>query len=681
LTAEGVTEVVNALRRIQSESGKSAGGATRSFLGLNSALAGAKGLILQLGAAVGVGALIALTRQASEAADKLGKMGQSVGASVENLSALRLVSEKANVPMEALTATLTIFNKQVGLFQSGSKDVVAAFEQIGVSVEDLRGLDAAERLDLLASKFGALKDSPEKAALALQIFGRRAAEIIPLLNDLSEGGLPAAAREAERLGVVLTEETARAAQAVNDDFTTLKLQLETGFARFVQGLAPQIASTMQSIQTVLGKNADAWQFWGEVVGGIVKGVGFFLVSTFDAVATTIRQIGVIAGGVFSAIDKGIRRDFAGAADDVRAIFAILKKEETGFEERQRSRNEAFNAAPKLAELRAGVQDTEAGEREKVVDEDKLRRERERLRLEQERLQAARERLIFQRATEVGDAAVNALASERARIEEEVALGLTSRAEGEVAVTEAQRQALPLLREILASYVLIAVANPFDEEAAIRAQEFAAVVAGVGRELQAVDDTMKQVETTAKNALEGALVNALTDAIAEGTKFLDVLRNIALAVVQAVQQLLAFEVAKRIVAAIPGFSGGGQVRGLAGGGMVSGPGTGTSDSIPARLSAGEFVVPAAVVARPGVLGHLEALRGGTDVPGLRAYGGARRYAEGGLVAAGAGSVGATSLTVALAPGLVVQELSTPEGERAVVRVLSKMPKAAARALGG
>ena len=62
------------------------------------------------------------------------------------------------------------------------------------------------------------------------------------------------------------------------------------------------------------------------------------------------------------------------------------------------------------------------------------------------------------------------------------------------------------------------------------------------------------------------------------------------------------------------------------------GTGTSDSIPAMLSDGEFVVNSAATSRPGVLALLHAINGTpgyarASVPGVR------RYAEGGAVAGG------------------------------------------------
>ncbi|AAR23165.1 phage tail tape measure protein [Burkholderia pseudomallei] len=68
--------------------------------------------------------------------------------------------------------------------------------------------------------------------------------------------------------------------------------------------------------------------------------------------------------------------------------------------------------------------------------------------------------------------------------------------------------------------------------------------------------------------------------------------------------------------------------LATGGAVWGPGTSTSDSIPAQLSNGEFVVRAAVVSQPGVRAHLERLNAGRRS-------GFARFAAGGLVGGSAG----------------------------------------------
>lgn len=83
-----------------------------------------------------------------------------------------------------------------------------------------------------------------------------------------------------------------------------------------------------------------------------------------------------------------------------------------------------------------------------------------------------------------------------------------------------------------------------------------------------------------------------------------------------------------------------------GGYISGPGTSTSDSIPAMLSDGEFVVNAAAVAQPGVRDTLEALNA------------RRRYATGGYVASSgyAGSTAANAFAPQKQSGVVIENVT-------------------------
>jgi lambda family phage tail tape measure protein len=81
---------------------------------------------------------------------------------------------------------------------------------------------------------------------------------------------------------------------------------------------------------------------------------------------------------------------------------------------------------------------------------------------------------------------------------------------------------------------------------------------------------------------------------------------------------------------------GSALGYATGGFISGPGSGTSDSIPARLSNGEFVVNAAATRQNR--GLLEALNGGAGSSGQR------HFANGGFVGATPQSVSGGSTSI-------------------------------------
>ena len=108
-----------------------------------------------------------------------------------------------------------------------------------------------------------------------------------------------------------------------------------------------------------------------------------------------------------------------------------------------------------------------------------------------------------------------------------------------------------------------------------------------------------------------------------------------------------------------------------GGLVSGPGTSTSDSIPARLSAGEYVLRAAAVRRLGV-DFLHALNGGLSVP--RWQGVRLAFAEGGLVppapASSPGAGQSVRIVNVIDPSLAADYLTSPAGEKSILNILSR-----------
>jgi len=107
----------------------------------------------------------------------------------------------------------------------------------------------------------------------------------------------------------------------------------------------------------------------------------------------------------------------------------------------------------------------------------------------------------------------------------------------------------------------------------------------------------------------------------------------------------------------------------------GPGTGTSDSIPARLSHGEYVMTAEAVRRLG-LQNLNALN----------YG-ARGFRDGGLVAPGSvpngpGTLGGgtVNLGIGLQDGLVLDYIQSDAGGAVMISHIEKNRNAVRRVLG-
>ncbi|WP_293828915.1 tape measure protein [uncultured Phascolarctobacterium sp.] len=149
--------------------------------------------------------------------------------------------------------------------------------------------------------------------------------------------------------------------------------------------------------------------------------------------------------------------------------------------------------------------------------------------------------------------------------------------------------------------------------------------------QKYDEQQQKINTISKlqqtsNQLAKDFSGAITDWITGAQSFGDAMKSI---LQQLISQLIQAAIYATIVAACTGGGGGFAARwkgafgkAFASGGSVAGPGTGTSDSIPAMLSNGEYVLNAQAVDRLGVP-FLNGLNTGR----------LRGFASGGLVGSG------------------------------------------------
>lgn len=126
------------------------------------------------------------------------------------------------------------------------------------------------------------------------------------------------------------------------------------------------------------------------------------------------------------------------------------------------------------------------------------------------------------------------------------------------------------------------------------------------------------------------------------------------------------------------SAGAQAVAAATGGHIRGAGTSTSDSIPAMLSDGEFVVNAGAVSKPGMLALLHAING---TPGIAraTTPTVHRYAQGGMVAGGGGG-GSMKIVNVPDSSLLGQHLESAAGEQQIINIISRNPSRIRQALG-
>lgn len=185
------------------------------------------GAAVATGLAAAAAAAVALTKRSIDAADALAKMSQKVGVSVERLAGLQHAANLSGVSVQQLQTGLVQLARRAAEAAGGMGESVRAFEAVGISTTDANGkLKSTEQLLAeIATKFAGYEDGAAKSALATQLFGKAGATLIPLLNQGADG-LAAMQAEAEALGLVISTDTAKAAEQFNDNITRLTKGLD-----------------------------------------------------------------------------------------------------------------------------------------------------------------------------------------------------------------------------------------------------------------------------------------------------------------------------------------------------------------------------------------------------------------------------------------------------------------------
>ena len=193
--------------------------------------------------AVGAGAALGIQRNLT-AIDDLGKSAQKIGIPVDELSRLAYAADLSGLSMEGLETAVGRLSRQMNDARAGTAEAVDAFAQIGVAATDSEGnlRPATDVLADIAERFREMPDGAEKTALAMELMGRSGANLIPLLNGGADA-LRAMTEEADALGIVITPEMFKNAEAFNDNITRLK----TTFA----GLGVQITGQLAPVLLML----------------------------------------------------------------------------------------------------------------------------------------------------------------------------------------------------------------------------------------------------------------------------------------------------------------------------------------------------------------------------------------------------------------------------------------------
>lgn len=167
-------------------------------------------------------AIGAFVKSQINAMDALDEVSQRTGVAVTALSKLGYAAKVEGVGIEGLQQSFVFLSRNMSEAAQGAGSALPAFNALGIAFKNNDGtLRSSEQVFLdVAEKFRGMEDGAGKTALAMAIFGRAGASLIPMLNQGREG-LQAYGDELEEFGGVVTPQAAAASAQFNDNLNRL----------------------------------------------------------------------------------------------------------------------------------------------------------------------------------------------------------------------------------------------------------------------------------------------------------------------------------------------------------------------------------------------------------------------------------------------------------------------------
>lgn len=183
-----------------------------------------------------------------EWADELETQSKITGLSKQQLQEYQYMYDLLDVDVSTITGSMAKLTKQINAASGGTGASAEAFARLGISVTNADGTLRnnnevfLEAIDAL----GRVTNETERDALAMQIMGKSAMELNPMI-EAGTAQINAFAQEAHEMGYVLNEEQVGALGNVSDSFARLeaasdmaKRQMSVMFAPLVENVANEV---------------------------------------------------------------------------------------------------------------------------------------------------------------------------------------------------------------------------------------------------------------------------------------------------------------------------------------------------------------------------------------------------------------------------------------------------------
>jgi hypothetical protein len=261
-------------------------------------------------------------REYAKAGAELKEMSERTGIAVETLSELKYAASQTGASMEDLEKGIRLSQKVLGS-SLGAK----ALAGLGIDAAKLKALSPEEQFIALADAIGKIPAQADRASAAMKLFGRGGAALLPFLNEGREG-IAKLREEARRLGLVMSDADATAADEFDDSLARVRQQV----LRLVGSIGASLVPALNQFGQWLSRGIPRLRAWvDEHRGWIVLAARAALAAVgLGAALWTMGKIVMFVSVAFAAmrvaitIVSGLWAVLAGGAKAIAFITGMVQ---------------------------------------------------------------------------------------------------------------------------------------------------------------------------------------------------------------------------------------------------------------------------------------------------------------------------------------------------------------------
>lgn len=237
------------LANLQTQLDKAAQQAEKSGRRMESAFAAAGSAIAALGVGIGTAALALKFDSIVNGFDKFNDIADITGATVENLSKLESVARRTGQDFDQVGDVLGKFANKLTEVGNPASDVSKALKAIGLSANDLKGLDTAEQFQKVAQALAGYADGGDKVAIVQALMTKSGKDLLPYIKDLGQAG---------ELNATVTTAQAEAAERYKKQMAQLTAQFDDFSRTLVSKVLPALNGVLERFNAT-GNAGTSWR--------------------------------------------------------------------------------------------------------------------------------------------------------------------------------------------------------------------------------------------------------------------------------------------------------------------------------------------------------------------------------------------------------------------------------------